>query len=155
MGEPDVGPEPADGFGEIDRANSVNVVAIGFLEQFLSKMRMQVDTWMLARKRCGFAHQVGRDREGRAGSQNDPVHRMPGIVVIAMDEPLGVLEDYVLLLDAAVGRQSALAFAARHRSPRRMETHPDLACRIDGAVQGAIVRQHIMFLPSSHTSTLT
>src|SRR5258708_40373380 len=119
MGEPDVGPEPADGFGEIDRAHSVNVVAIGFLEQFLSKMRMQVDTWMLARKRCGFAHQVGRDREGRAGSQNVPVHGMPGIVVIAMAEPLGVLEAYVHHLDAAVARQSAMDLAASISSPRR------------------------------------
>ena len=57
-----------------------------------------------ARQRDALAHQVGRDREWRAGCQHDPQHRVAASVVILLDQTARVAQDRALVLDHAVGR---------------------------------------------------
>ena len=63
--------------------------------------------------------------------------------MIALDHPLAVLEDEVLVLDAVVRRQPALGFAERHRAAAGMEAHAQLARRLDLAVDVVAVLEDV------------
>jgi len=114
VGEPDIGSEPVDRGGEIDRSHAVDAVAISPLVEIFGEMRMQMDTLVRARELGGFLHQAGRHRERRTGRQDDPAHRMAAWIVVLMNQAFRVLQDGVFLLHATVRQQPALALAARH-----------------------------------------
>src|ERR1700704_6705795 len=63
--------------------------------------------------------------------------------MIFLDDPLAVLEDRRLLLDAIVRRQAALGFAERHRTAAGVEAHAQITRRLDLAVDVVAVLEHI------------
>lgn len=143
VGEPHVRADPVDRLREGDRAHAVGVQAVGLLVEVLREVRVQHNARVATREPGRFAHQVRRHREGRAGRDHDPAHRVAGGVVVAVNQSLGVAQDRGLVLDAAVGRQPALARAARHGASRRVEAQAHGACRADLRVRRAVVRQDV------------
>ena len=55
------------------------------------------------------AHEVGRDRKGRAGRQGDLDLRAVAALVVAMDQSLAVGEDHLGSYSAAVGSIPGIA----------------------------------------------
>ncbi len=82
-----------------------------------------------------FAHQVLAHAEGRAGGHGHMRHGAVARVVPAFDQALGFFQDGRFLLDYAVGRQSALAFAHAHAATCGGEAHADGVRRLDAVVQ--------------------
>ena len=105
-------------------------------------MGVQADAVAPAQRRR-LAQQFRRHREGRARRQHDLRHRAGPGIVVAADDALAILQDVVFVLDAGIGRQSALRLAERHRAARNGEADADLLRRRDLVVDGAAVAEHI------------
>jgi hypothetical protein len=75
-------------------------------------------------------------------------------IVIDADQPLGILQDRIFLLHAAIRRQAALAFAARHGSARRVEAQADIAGRVDRGVERAIIGEDIEMVGAGRTARM-
>ncbi len=135
---PDVRADPAEILGQLHRRAAEGRPAVVGLVARLGKVRVRVDA-VGARQLDALAHQVGRDRERRAGRQHDPQHRVAACVVVLLDQPPRVAQDGILVLDHAVGRQAAARFADRHRAAGGVEAEAQLLRGPDLVVEARAV----------------
>ncbi len=106
MGEPDVVAEPAELVHIGDRPLAEALQRVALLVDGLGQMGVQAHAMAPGDGRA-LAHQLGRDREGRARRQRDLQHGAGLGIMIGADHPLAVGEDIVLVLHAIVRRQAA------------------------------------------------
>ena len=118
---PDVVAEPADAIQVLDGPAAVELAAVGLLLDRLGEVGVQAEA-EAAGELGRLLHQPRRDREGRAGRDDDLRHR----AVDEPGEPLGVGEDVVDLLDEVVGRKAAVRDAEVHRAARGDDADADL-----------------------------
>ena len=106
--------QPAALLQIVERAATIHGPAkLGFVAG-LGEVSMQAYTARLGQFR-GSAHQRCRHAKRRARCQGDLCHRVGIGLVIAIDQPSAVGKDRVLILNHAVGRQSAVALREVHR----------------------------------------
>src|SRR5271156_859545 len=79
---------------------------------------------------------------------------MPGGIVILTDQTLRITQNRILLLDAIVRRQSALALAARHSASGGMEADSNLPGRADFGVKRRVVGQNVKVVGARGASRL-
>lgn len=114
VGEPHVRAEPAELLHVVDRALPDLPQAVLLLVEGLGEVGVQAHP-LGPGQRGGLGHQVGADRERRAGGDRDAEHRGEGRVVVGVDGLGRRVEDLVEPLDHDVRRQAAL------RPPRSIE----------------------------------
>ena len=73
-------------------------------------------------------------------------------IVIALDDPHGILQDRLLVLDAVVGRQSAPGFAQRHGAAAGVKADADLSGGGDLVIDAAAVREDIRVIEDGRAS---
>ena len=104
------------------------------------------------RQRRRIAHDVGGDAEGRARRNHHLSHRSGTAVVVGLDQPLCIGEDFGIGLDHRVGRKTSVTFAKRHRSSRGVETQTDFLCCFDFVVKTRIVWEQIQVIECGRAS---
>jgi hypothetical protein len=140
VGEPDVGPQPANFLGPVDRAHPVHFFAIGVLVARLRQMGMEAQP-VATREGGQFGHCRLVHREWRAGRQRDAQHGIGRGVVIGRNESLGVGEDLLVGLHHIIGWKAAARFAPRHATAGWMKSNTKLAGRADFRIDEAAIRR--------------
>ena len=142
MRVPHVRPDPAQLFGQLHRRAPKGLQAVGVLVLRFGQVRMRVHA-IAARHRHTFAHQVGRNREGRAGREHHAQHTEALGVVVFLNQAARVAQNRRLVLDHAVGWQATLAFTHRHRAARGVEAKAQRLRRRDLVVEARTIRPDV------------
>ncbi len=87
---------------------------------------------------CAGPHDVGGDRERRAGRQGDLDLRAVAALVVAVDQPLAVGEDGLGVLHHALAWQAAVFLGQVHRTAGEHGTHAQFADGSDLDVDGVL-----------------
>lgn len=136
---PHVGAEPAGGLEVVGGAHAEQLLAELLLLDGLAAVGVQA--YALAPRQLGaLAHQLGGDRERRAGRDRDLRHRVEGGVVVPVDRLLGGGQRPFEGLDGEVRRQAAVRLAPVHGAPGEGEAYAHLGGGPDdgaGQVAGA------------------
>jgi hypothetical protein len=139
---PDVAADPAELLGVLRRRAAELLAGVVDVALVFGQVGVQTDT-VLARQQRRVAHQLAADREGRAGRDDDTLHRVARRIVPALDDTLRVGEDRRFVLHHAVRRQAAHRFADAHRAARGVEAHADPGCRLQRVVQPHAIREQV------------
>ena len=143
MRQPHVRADPAEVLEVLGGAAAERLTAEGVLLERLREVGVQAYP-PVARQRGCLAHQLGGDRERRAGCHRDPQHRVGRRVVVAVDGLGRGTERRIPVLDDVVRRQSALGAAEVHRAAAGMEPQPDPAGGVD------LRREHVAAVAGEH-----
>ena len=107
---------------------------------------MQVDAVMRSGELRRLLHQARRDREWGTWCEHNCASSHAITVVVLRNQPLGVLQDVLLILDTIVGREAALACTARHGAPRRVEPQTKLLSRPDFGIHTTVVGENVQMV---------
>ena len=130
MGEPHVGPEPAEAVHVVHRRAAEVLAAVRVLVHRLGQVGVQPHA-LAPGQRGRLGEQFLGHGERRARRHAYPHHGFGRRIVVGVDGGLGGGQDPVDVLDHVVRRQAAVALPQVHRAPGRVEAQPDLARRAD------------------------
>lgn len=123
VGDPHIGAKPIQIREVIHGPLAKFLEAKSFLVEGLRKVGME-ENLMPSGKLCRFPHELGRHREGRAGSEGDAEHRPKIFVVVAEDEALAIGKDFFLGLDHILRGKAALFSGEGHGAAGGVEADP-------------------------------
>src|SRR5690606_5981332 len=127
--EPHVLAQPAELLGVLHRGAAELGGALLLLVEGLGEVGVQPDA-LVPGQLGGAAHQLGADRERRAGRRGDAGHRVDRRVVVGVDGRGGAGQRAVGGLHHRVRRQAALGVPAVHGAARQVQPDADRAGRL-------------------------
>jgi hypothetical protein len=140
--EPHVVAQPAQRLHPVDRTELETLERVALLVQGLAEVGVQPDLVVPRHRRRLLQERRGHGKR-RTGRQRDLRHRADRRIVILLDDALTVLENGGFILDAVIRRRAALRFAERHRPAAGVEAYPQLARRLDLAIDVVAVLVHV------------
>ncbi len=129
--------EPADALQVIHGAHAEALRAELLLVERFGQMGMQTYVARFGHLGAG-THDVGGDREGRAGRQGDLDLRAVAALVVAIDQPLAVGKNRLGVLHHALAGQAAVLLGQVHRTAGEHGAHAQLTDGLDLNVDGVL-----------------
>ncbi len=121
---------PADVFELFQRPAPEVFEAVGVFVDVFGKVGVESDVEAFGELGRGD-HQSFGDRERRTGSEGDAHHGSVSGVVMEPDQPFGLGENRVVVLDDRIWREPAVLLRQAHRAASGMETETELPGGLD------------------------
>ena len=118
----------------------------------LGEMGVQAHTMAASQLRRN-THEVLADRKWRTRCHRDIEHGAKRIVMVGLDEALGVLEDDIFFFHHVIGRQAALALTHTHTTARGHKAHTDGTRTINAVIQANPVRVDVQVVTGCGAAT--
>ena len=135
---PHIRPNPTKLFGEFDRSPAKLLRAVGRFVPRFSQVSMRMRS-IRARELHTLSHERRRHGKWGARSQDNADHGIAAVVMIRLDDALGVAENCGLIFNQRVRRQAPLRLAQGHRAPSRVKAESHLGSSLDFVVDAGAV----------------
>src|SRR6266478_8846337 len=147
VGKPRPLAEPSAIVEVVERPAAIDFLAIAVLILGFGEVSVQ-SHFLLRGQLRRQAHQRGCDGKRRTRRKRNLYHRVLAALVIALDQPLAVGEDRILILDNAVRRKPAVAMRQVHRAARQhhSDAEPLRRSNLDVNRLGQPLWEHIMMV---------